>query len=113
MRVPVVISLVLISSLTALVSAQKRTARRSPIVGEYLEYDPGNKELPSAPWGNTTFNIERSRRTQEYILWIGEKGTSSMNYHYADATRLRIDGQAGTLSFSYAADEEQCSFAAL
>jgi hypothetical protein len=92
-----------------LVSAQKHPAagQTAAVVGEYREYNANDKELP---WGDITFNIERNKRTRNYRLWIGSMGVSSMNYHDADASRLQIVARAGTLSFSYTSDGEQCSF---
>jgi hypothetical protein len=105
----IILSLILLHCFTTLVSAQKRRAaeQTASVVGEYREYNADDKERP---WGDLTFNIERNKRTRDYRLWIGSMGTSSMNYHDADASRLQIDDRAGTLSFSYASDGEQCSF---
>jgi hypothetical protein len=110
MRAIIILSLILLHCFTTLVSAQKHRAagQSAPVVGEYREYNAHDGELP---WGDLTFNIERSKRTRGYRLWIGNMGTSSMNYHDADASRLQIDDRAGTLSFSYTSDGEQCSFA--
>lgn len=109
MRVIIILGLIISASFLALVSAQKHPAagQTASVAGEYREYNANDKELP---WGDITFNIERNKRTRNYRLWIGSMGVSSMNYHDADASRLQIVDRAGTLSFSYASDGEQCSF---
>ncbi len=109
MRIITILSLVLMPCFTALVIAQKHPASRqsASVAGEYREFNPQDK---LSPWGSQTFNIERNKRTRKYRLWAGSMGTSSMNYHDADATRLQINDRTGALSFSYTNDGEQCSF---
>lgn len=104
MRALVVMLLALSLGGATLANAQKnRVARQSTsIVGEYRDVSESG----------LTFNIERNKRTRNYHLWIGGMGSSSMNYHVADATGLQLDDRTGALVFSYTDDDggEQCSF---
>lgn len=109
MRIITILSLVVLPCFTGLVIAQKHSAARqsASVAGEYREFNLHEK---LSPWGGTTFNIERNKRTLKYSLWIGSMGATSDNYHDADATRLQVNDRTGALSFSYTNDGEQCSF---
>src|SRR6267143_7180287 len=100
MRIITILSLVVLLCFTAPVITQKHPAARqsASIAGEYREFNPHEK---LSPWGSTTFNVERNKRTGKYRLWIGSMGATSDNLHDADATRLQINDRTGALSFSY------------